>query len=135
MKVVVAYDGSQDAKEGIKMAQEYLRDVIKELVFLYVVRKREDMSKDEEAKAIEKAKAMLEEAKNQVKDGLSVRTEVVVDYSIAEAILNFIEKEEADLLIMGARGIRPDIIRYTLGSTAAKVVNFAPCSIYIAKKK
>ncbi|NPA39248.1 MAG: universal stress protein [Thermodesulfobacteria bacterium] len=135
MKVVVAYDGSQDAKEGIKMAQEYLKDVIEELIFLTVVRKRDEMSKEEEQKQKEKAEALIEEAKKEVKGNFKVRGEVVVDYSVAEAILNFVEKEEADLLIMGARGVRPDIIRYTLGSTAAKVVNFAPCSIYIAKKK
>jgi len=135
MKVVIAYDGSQDAKEGIKMAQEYLKDVIEELIFLTVVRKRDEMSKEEEQKQKEKAEALLEEAKREVQGNFKIRTEVVIDYSVAEAILNFVEKEEADLLIMGARGVRPDIIRYTLGSTAAKVVNFAPCSIYIAKKK
>ncbi len=135
MKVVIAYDGSQDAKEGIRVAQQYLKQDIEELIFIYVVRKREDMPKDEEASAVEKGKKLLEEAEKEVTEDIKVRSEVIVDYSVAEAILNFIEKEEADLLIMGARGIRPDIIRYTLGSTAAKVVNFAPCSIYIAKKK
>jgi nucleotide-binding universal stress UspA family protein len=135
MKVVIAYDGSQDAKEGIKIAQNFLKEAIDELVFLYIVRKREDMSKEEEEKAKEKAKKLLEEAKKEVQGSFKVREEIVVAYSIAEAILHFVEKEEADLLIMGARGVRPDIIRYTLGSTAAKVVNFAPCSIYIAKKK
>ena len=135
MKVVIAYDGSQDAKEGIKIAQNFLKGAIDELVFLCIIRKREDMSKEEEEKAKEKAKKLLEEAKKEVQGSFKVREEIVTDYSIAEAILNFVEKEEADLLIMGARGVRPDIIRYTLGSTAAKVVNFAPCSIYIAKKK
>jgi len=135
MKVVIAYDGSQDAKEGLKVAQRFLKEVIDELIFLYVVRKRENMSKEEEEKEIEKAKKLLEEAKNEIKDTFKIKESIIADYSIAEAILNFVESEEADILIMGARGVRPDIIRYTLGSTAAKVVTFAPCSIYIAKKK
>ena len=135
MKVVIAYDGSQDAKEGLKVAQRFLKEVIDELIFLYVVRKKEDMSKEEEEKEIEKAKKLLEEAKNEIKDTFKIKESIIADYSIAEAILNFVESEEADILIMGARGVRPDIIRYTLGSTAAKVVSFAPCSIYIAKKK
>jgi len=135
MKVVIAYDGSQDAKEGLKVAQRFLKEVIDELIFLYVVRKKEDMSKEEEEKEIEKAKKLLEEAKNEIKDTFKIKESIIADYSIAEAILNFVESEEADILIMGARGVRPDIIRYTLGSTAAKVVTFAPCSIYIAKKK
>ncbi|MBO8144509.1 MAG: universal stress protein [Thermodesulfobacterium sp.] len=135
MKVVIAYDGSQDAKEGLKVAQKFLKEVIDEVILLYVIRKREDMSKDEEEKEKEKGKKLLEEAKKEIKDSFTIKEIVVVDYSIAEAILNFVENEEADMLIMGARGVRPDIIRYTLGSTTAKVVSFAPCSIYIAKKK
>ena len=135
MKVVIAYDGSQDAKEGLKVAQKFLKEVIDEVVLLYVIRKREDMSKDEEEKEKEKGKKLLEEAKKEIKNSFTIKEFVVVDYSIAEAILNFVENEEADMLIMGARGVRPDIIRYTLGSTTAKVVSFAPCSIYIAKKK
>jgi len=135
MKVVIAYDGSQDAKEGLKVAQKFLKEVIDEVILLYVIRKREDMSKDEEEKEKEKGKKLLEEAKKEIKNSFTIKEFVVVDYSIAEAILNFVENEEADMLIMGARGVRPDIIRYTLGSTTAKVVSFAPCSIYIAKKK
>jgi nucleotide-binding universal stress UspA family protein len=135
MKVVIAYDGSQDAKEGLNVAKKFLKEVIDELILLYVVRKREGMSKEEEEKEIEKAKNLLEEAKAEIKDEFVIREAIIADYSIAEAILNFVESEEADMLIMGARGVRPDIIRYTLGSTTAKVVSFAPCSVYIAKKK
>ncbi|MCD6490495.1 MAG: universal stress protein [Thermodesulfobacterium sp.] len=135
MKVVIAYDGSQDAKEGLKVAQKFLKDVIDKVILLYVVRKKDGMSRDEEEKEKEKGKKLLEEAKNEIKDSFTIKEVVIVDYSIAEAILNFVENEEADMLIMGARGVRPDIIRYTLGSTAAKVVSFAPCSVYIAKKK
>ncbi len=135
MKVVIAYDGSQDVKEGLKMIQNFLKDAIDELILLHVIRKREDMSKDEEEKAKEKAKALLDEIKKDIQGSFKIKEVIITEFSIAEAILNFVEKEEADLLIMGARGVRPDIIRYTLGSTAAKVANFAPCSIYIAKKK
>jgi nucleotide-binding universal stress UspA family protein len=135
MKVVIAYDGSQDAKEGLRVAQKFLKDVIDELILLYVVRKKEDMTKEEEEKEREKGKKLLEEAKKEIQDSFSIKEAVISDYSVAEAILNFVENEEADMLIMGARGVRPDIIRYTLGSTTAKVATFAPCSIYIAKKK
>uniref|UniRef100_A0A7V4JPT5 Universal stress protein n=1 Tax=Thermodesulfobacterium geofontis TaxID=1295609 RepID=A0A7V4JPT5_9BACT len=135
MKVIIAYDGSLDAKEGLKVAKKFLKEVIDELILLYVIRKREGMNKEEEEKEIEKAKKLLEEAKTEIKDDFVIREEVIADYSIAEAILNFVETEEADMLIMGARGVRPDIIRYTLGSTTAKVVSFAPCSVYIVKKK
>jgi nucleotide-binding universal stress UspA family protein len=135
MKIVIAYDGSNDAKEGLKIAQRFAKENQVEITLLYVARKTEDMSKEDEEKAIKKGEEILKRAKSAIEEGISVKEVVVSDYSIAEAILKFVEKEEADLLIMGARGVRPDIIRYTLGSTAAKVANFAPCSIYIVKKK
>ena len=135
MKIVIAYDGSNDAKEVLKIAQRFAKENQVEITLLYVARKTEDMSKEDEEKAIKKGEEILKRAKSAIEEGISVKEVVVSDYSIAEAILKFVEKEEADLLIMGARGVRPDIIRYTLGSTAAKVANFAPCSIYIVKKK
>lgn len=135
MKVVVAYDGSQDAKEGLRMAQEFLRNVIDELILLYVANKYDISKEEEEEKEKIKAENLLKEAKKEIKGDFPVREVILFEYSVAEAILNFVENEEADLLIMGARGIRPDVIRYTLGSTTAKVASFAPCSIYIAKKK
>ena len=134
MKIVIAYDGSNDAKEGLKIAQRFAKENQVELPLLYVARKTEDMSKEDEEKAIKKGEEILKRAKSAIEEGISVKEVVVSDYSIAEAILKFVEKEEADLLIMGARGVRPDIIRYTLGSTAAKVANFAPCSNNIVKK-
>lgn len=136
MKVVLAYDASEDAKEGIKVAKKFLKETKKgELIFLHIVQKREDMSKEEEERALKQGEELLNKAKDEVTGNFPVRTVVISEYSVPEAILNFIEKESADLLILGARGIRAPILRYTLGSTAAKLAAFAPCSIYIVKKK
>lgn len=134
MKIVVAYDGSEDAKEGVKMAQKFLKENKGELMLISVAAKREDMSKEEIEKVKVKVEALLKEAEKLFSD-INFKTVLLEDYSVAEAILKFVEKMEADLLIMGAKGIRPDILRYTLGSTAAKVVSFAPCSVFIVRKK
>ncbi|MFN4131704.1 MAG: universal stress protein [Caldimicrobium sp.] len=134
MKIVVAYDGSEDAKEGIKIAQKFLEENKGELFLISVAAIREDMSKEEVEKVKSKAEAILKEAEKLFSD-IPFKTVLLEDYSVAEAILKFVEKNEADLLIMGAKGTRPDILRYTLGSTAAKVVSFAPCSVFIVRKK
>lgn len=134
MKIVVAYDGSEDAKEGVRMAQKFLKENKGELMLISVAAKREDMSKEEIEKVKVKVEALLKEAEKLFSD-INFKTVLLEDYSVAEAILKFVEKMEADLLIMGAKGIRPDILRYTLGSTAAKVVSFAPCSVFIVRKK
>ncbi|MFN3921599.1 MAG: universal stress protein [Caldimicrobium sp.] len=134
MKIVVAYDGSEDAKEGIRIAQKFVEENKGELILISVAAKREDMSKEEVEKVKSKAEAILKEAE-RLFSNIRFKTVLLEDYSVAEAILKFVEKNEADLLIMGAKGTRPDILRYTLGSTAAKVVSFAPCSVFIVRKK
>lgn len=134
MKIVVAYDGSEDAKEGLKLAQNFLEKERGEIHVITVAAKREDMSKEEIEKIKQRGEDLLKEAQ-KLYPQLNLKTHLLEDYSVAEAILKFVEKIEADLLIMGAKGVRPDILRYTLGSTAAKVVAFAPCSVFIVRKK
>ncbi|MGB9760963.1 MAG: universal stress protein [Caldimicrobium sp.] len=134
MKIVVAYDGSEDAKEGVRLAKKFLEEEGGELTLLTVVAKREDMSSDEISALRKKAENLMSEAKSLFSD-LKLQTEIIEDFSVPEAILKFVEKKEADLLIMGAKGTRPDILRYTLGSTAAKVVTYSPCSVFIVRKK
>lgn len=134
MRIVVAYDGSEDSKEGVRLSQKFLKENKGELILLGVAAKREDMTPDEVQKIKAKTEALLNEARDLFPE-LKFETALLEDFSVAEAILRFVEKKEADLLIMGAKGTRPDILRYTLGSTAAKVVSFAPCSVFIVRKK
>ncbi|MEZ0344131.1 MAG: universal stress protein [Caldimicrobium sp.] len=134
MRIVVAYDGSEDAKEGVRLAQKFLEEEGGELTLLTVVGKREDMSEDELSALRKKAENLMNEAKKLFSD-INFQTEIVEDFSVAEAILKFVEAKNADLLIMGAKGTRPDILRFTLGSTAAKVVTYSPCSVFIVRKK
>ncbi|MFN4197316.1 MAG: universal stress protein [Caldimicrobium sp.] len=134
MKIVVAYDGSENAKEGLKLAQKFLEEGKGDIYVITVAAKREDMSKEEIEKIKQKGENLLKEAQ-KLYSQINLKTQLLEDYSVAEAILKYVEKVEADLLIMGAKGVRPDILRYTLGSTAAKVVAFAPCSVFIVRKK
>lgn len=134
MKILVAYDGSEDAKEGLRIAQKFGQDESGEIYVITVIGKRDDMTKEEIEKLRNRGEELLNEARSLVKD-FPIKTMLIEDYSVAEAILKTAEKLNVDLLIMGARGTRPDILRFTLGSTASKVVAFAPCSAFIVRKK
>ncbi|MCC6048027.1 MAG: universal stress protein [Thermodesulfobacterium sp.] len=135
MVIVVAYDGSEDVKEGLRQLPKFLEGKDDKVYLLYVVAKREDMAKEEVSILKEKGKNLLEEGKSLLPQDFPSEAILLEDYSVAEAILNYVNKVSADLLIMGARGTRPDVIRYTLGSTASKVSAFAPCSVYIVRKR
>lgn len=50
----------------------------------------------------------------------------------ADALISVAEAEAADLIVVGAQGMRGPT-RYLLGSVAAKVARHAPCSVLIAR--
>ena len=52
--------------------------------------------------------------------------------SVADAILEFSEKDKTDLIIMGSRGLSPSS-RFKMGSVASQVVKYSDCSVYVVK--
>lgn len=70
--------------------------------------------------------AMLEDVK--------ISTEIVLDVvSVAASIVEFAEKEMADLIVIGTRG-QSGIKRFLLGSVASAVVSHAHCSVLVVRK-
>ncbi len=57
---------------------------------------------------------------------------VISEASVAEALIDFAEKEKIDLIVMGSRGMSPSA-RFRLGSVATQVVKYSPCSVYVVK--
>jgi len=64
MVIVVAYDGSEDVKEGLRQLPKFLEGKDDKVHLLYVVAKREDMEKEEVSILKEKGKKLLEEGKS-----------------------------------------------------------------------
>ena len=51
-----------------------------------------------------------------------------------DQIVSFAEKEDADMIMIGHRGLS-GVERFFLGSVASKVVSRAPCSVYVHRPK
>jgi nucleotide-binding universal stress UspA family protein len=67
------------------------------------------------------------------KESIKADCKVVIAFSsIADAILSTAEKDKADLIIMGSRGLSPSS-RFKMGSVASQVVKYSDCSIYVVK--
>ncbi|MDP2276662.1 MAG: universal stress protein, partial [Nitrospirota bacterium] len=58
--------------------------------------------------------------------------QVVASASVADAIIDYAEKENIDLIIIGSRGLGKSS-RFKMGSVASKVVKHSPCSVYVVK--
>lgn len=78
------------------------------------------------------------EAHNWLKDmtkkiDLEIVTEVIIaEESIVSEIIEFAERENIDLIIMGTRG-RTGFKKLLLGSVASGVVNFAHCPVLVIR--
>ncbi|MEJ2673220.1 MAG: universal stress protein [Deltaproteobacteria bacterium] len=54
--------------------------------------------------------------------------------SPADEIVEVAKKEAADLIVIGSRGLAGQTMSF-LGSTATKVVTYAPCSVLVVKTR
>jgi nucleotide-binding universal stress UspA family protein len=67
------------------------------------------------------------------KINIEIVTEVIIaDESIFSEIIEFAERENIDLIIMGTRG-RTGFKKLLLGSVASGVVNFAHCPVLVIR--
>ena len=71
--------------------------------------------------------------KNAVANGVKLRTEVVASpTSVVPAIVDYAEKNNVDLIVVGTRG-RSGFTKLLLGSVASGVVTYASCPVMVIK--
>jgi nucleotide-binding universal stress UspA family protein len=59
---------------------------------------------------------------------LNIKHEIIRGYSVAPAILNYVNTNDFDLVILGTHG-HTSIEHFLLGSVAEKVIKYAPCPV------
>ena len=153
--VVVAYDGSDHALAAVKKARELVEgveDAKLHLVFVtthpnaqlpanfnsasfdpqqYLLSVEDIM--DLYNKTIDEETERVKEGIGDVLDSLGDRAaiEIVPGYTPAADILSYAEKEKADLIVMGSRGL--GAIRGVLGSVSYAVLREAPVPVLVIK--
>lgn len=153
--VVVAYDGSDQALEAVKKAGEIVAadaDAKLHLVFVtthpnaqlpanfnsasfdpqqYLLSVEDIM--DLYNKTIEEETEKVKEGIGSVLDSLGEKAtiEVIPGYTPAADILGYAEKEGADLIVMGSRGL--GAIRGVLGSVSYAVLRESPIPVLVVK--
>ena len=63
---------------------------------------------------------------------IPLRTELIASSSVVGGIIDFAEKENIDLIVVGTRG-RSGLKRLLLGSVASGIVNYSHCPVMIVK--
>ena len=66
------------------------------------------------------------------KEGIFAGTVTETGYSPADSIVNYAEQNHFDLIVVGHKS-RTGLSRLLIGSVAAKVVTYAPCSVLVVR--
>ena len=131
MKILVGYDGSNEAKDALKLAQKHSKafgakiDVVKSVTRNHLL----------DRSLIQTAEEKLErEIRNQLNgDITSYKTRLLVSSrSSGENLVWFAELENIDEIIIGVRR-RSKVGKLLLGSTAQYVILNAPCPVITIK--
>jgi len=145
-KVVVAIDGSEVSRGVIDYALHYAaREKDAELLFIHVVDGSEykkvsfgnfsvTVPPDDEDVKKEFGKFVDEQIKASGMKKPENMSFYVATGSPYDKIVSFAEKKDADMIMIGHRGLS-DMGRFFLGSVASKVVAHAPCSVYVHRLK
>jgi nucleotide-binding universal stress UspA family protein len=136
MKIMVALDKSEYAFNALRKAVDLSKKENAELtifsvytVFLDVeglsIQMREFLAQQTE-EIVAQGKVFAE------KSGVLVKTAIEDGYSPADNIVNYAERNNMDMIVMGHKS-RTGLERLLVGSVAAKVVSYAPCSVLIVR--
>lgn len=143
-KILLTIDGSENSLNAIKHAVT-LFDLKGKEVYIINVKENpellpmeatldknwldsiEKQQKIHAAKAINKAKMILENA------NIKIQNEIILTGNPAQKIIEFSEKEKIDLIIMGAR-TKTDLSKLLLGSVSKRVLENVNCDVLIVNK-
>ena len=142
MKILVPVDGSKYSKEALKIALDCAKTKGADLKVISVASDASGIDLEISASERERIEQRLEQQADSVvkaaceemsQAGVRADCKVIsTPSSVADAILEFSEKDKTDLIIMGSRGLSPSS-RFKMGSVASQVVKHSDCSVYVVK--
>ena len=142
-KILLALDGSESSRDAAHYAIELAKSNSAELIVITVLHKSlssyglapapSESQLDREKRAL-KTKEWFEKVTHEAEaTHVTFRTELVdTQLSIESAIVEYAEEENADLIVMGTRGLS-GFKRLLLGSVALGVATYSTCPVLIIK--
>jgi nucleotide-binding universal stress UspA family protein len=146
-RIIVPIDGSKNSMKAadyaVKMAEKYGSQVsvvhvvnidqYLQALGLYRVSYPDPIKKKIEEAQAEAQKWFTEITRNAEQRKVRIKTDVIDSpISVVAAIVNYADREKADLIVIGTRG-RSGISKMLLGSMASGVVTYAPCPVLVVK--
>jgi nucleotide-binding universal stress UspA family protein len=140
-KIIVPLDGSVLAEKALPHAEELARRFEADLILVWVLHPLLVMSdygehSYEQLITLEEQEARSYLTAKQIefqKHDLPVQTKIM-EGQPAQAIIDLACNEEADLIVMCTHG-RSGLSRWVHGSVATKVLQHAPCPIFLVRSR
>jgi nucleotide-binding universal stress UspA family protein len=134
--MIVAYDGSQQSEKAYKLALDLASKYSAKMVVVSVARPPEPPVAVEMAAVLDRAtehyQGLFACLKEQAQS-LGIDAEFLVRIGHpAEQIVLLANNEQADTIVMGHRG-QTLIQQWLLGSVARRVINYAHCTVIVAR--
>ncbi len=137
-KILVPIDGSYNSLEALKCARDMADKFGSKIIIVNAqkvsneaIATSESLDVDQEVLK-ENAKKIINKAMEVIKGtSVNVKTETVIG-DPAEQILYLIDKEGADMVVMGSHGLS-GIRRFLIGSVSNKVLQHSPKPVMIIK--
>ena len=145
-KLLVPLDGSELAEQALPYATELAQKFDAEVILLWVLQPPPIVPVTEFAVIPYQDEAYVERAEEQAREylggirarlieaGIRARVAIVKSISVAGAIVDFAEKQAVDLIVKTTHG-RSGISRWVFGSVASKVLEQAPCPVFLVRVK
>ena len=135
-RILVGYDGSDEAQRATLWAAELARITHARLDLVAVARPPEIAADVETEAHIQQLRAVLAKLLTTMRAQLSIDDERIATHLLvghpAERLLRFAEEHHVDHLVVGHRS-RGALQRWLLGSVARHVMDHAPCSVTIVR--
>lgn len=137
-KILLATDGSDNARRAADEAAGLARELSSHVILVYIINTPPSQSRM--AKANFDVHSLLEEdARSDIKDTMNLFDKEGFPYTLkvaigdpATEIIEIAEKEMADLIVIGSRGLGT-IKGVFMGSVSQKVAHQASCPVMIVK--
>ena len=134
MKILVAYDGSEQASLALERAAEIARLEHAEVTVISVtpVLSSGRVGGVDPTSDIGEHRRELEEAVARLRQLDISATALPAVGDAAEAIIRAAEEQGTNLIVIGSRGLA-GVQRFLMGSVSTRVAQHAPCNVYIAR--
>ena len=137
LHISLAFDGSEASRDSVTQLQSLCFPSTSKISLISVIEHPPLLDADVpyDANVTRQTEVALQNLADQLKLSFeSIETEVIEAVHVGSSILEYLEKSETDIVVVGEKG-RSAINRFFMGSVSRFVLSNAHCSVFLSRKR